>query len=178
MSAALEALYAGDREAGVRLLPPDAELSVFEAAAFGRDARLEELLRDDPSLAAAFSDDGFTALHLAVFGEEEGAARLLVRHGADVDAVATGAIARVAPLGTAAFVRSVPLARLLLDEGADPNGSEDGGFTALHTAAQSGDEPLVRLLLERGADPARAATDGTRPIDLAASDDIRRLLSA
>lgn len=174
----MEALYAGDREAALRLLPPDGELSVFEAAAFGREARLEELLRDDPSLATAFSEDGFTALHLAVFGEHEGATRLLVQHGADVDAVATSAIARVAPLGTAAFVRSVALARLLLDAGADPNGSEDGGFTALHSAAQSGDEQLVRLLLDRGADPARAGTDGTRPVDVAANDDVRRLLFA
>ena len=75
MSAAMEALYAGDREAAFRLLRPDGELSVFEAAAFGREARLEELLRDDRSLATAFADDGFTALHLAVFGQQEGAAR-------------------------------------------------------------------------------------------------------
>jgi ankyrin repeat protein len=177
MSAAMEALYAGDRERALRLLPADGELSVYEAAAFGRETRLEELLRADPSLATAFSDDGFTALHLAVFGEQEGAARLLVTHGADVDVVATSEIARVAPLGTAAFVRSVPLARLLLDAGADPDGTEEGGFTALHSAAQSGDEPLVRLLVERGADPAHAAADGVRPVDLAATDEVRRLLS-
>jgi ankyrin repeat protein len=177
MSTAMEALYAGDRETALRLLPADGELSVFEAAAFGREARLEELLGDDPSLATAFSHDGFTALHLAVFGEQAGAARLLVDHGADVDAVATSEIARVAPLGTAAFVRSEPLARLLLDAGADPNGGENGGFTALHSAAQSGDEPLVQLLLERGADPARATSEGVRPLDLAATDDVRRLLS-
>lgn len=173
----MEALYAGDRDKALRLLRADDELSVFEAAAFGRTGRLEELLRDDASLATAFSDDGFTALHLAVFGEQVDAARALIAHGADVDAIATSEIARVAPLGTAAFVRSVPLARLLLDAGSDPNGSEDGGFTALHSAAQSGDVPLVRLLVARGADPGRAAADGTRPIDLAAGDDVRRLLT-
>jgi ankyrin repeat protein len=178
MSRALEALYAGDDERARELLPPDDRLSVFEAAAFGRDERLEQLLDEDPALATAFAEDGFTALHLAVFGEQEAAARLLIGHGADVDAVATGEIARVAPLGTAAFVRSLALARVLLDAGADPDGSEEGGFTALHSAAQSGDEPLVRLLLGRGADPARAAADGRTPIDLAATDDVRRLLSA
>lgn len=178
MSAALQALYAGDREGAVRLLPPDGELSVFEAAAFGRVERLGELLAADPSLATAFSDDGFTALHLAVFGEREEAARTLVAHGADVDAVATSGIARVAPLGTAAFVRSVPLATFLLDAGADPNGGEEGGFTALHSAAQSGDEALVRLLVRSGADPQRATEDGTRPVDLARGDEVRRLLAA
>ena len=70
MSAALQALYEGDEERARRLLPPDGELSVFEAAAFGRDERLAEIVRDDPARARAFSDDGFTALHLAVFGRQ------------------------------------------------------------------------------------------------------------
>jgi ankyrin repeat protein len=150
---ALEALYAGDAEKARSLLPPDDRLTVFEAAAFGRVEALRRILRDDPAQAVAFSEDGFTALHLAVFGEQKEAARLLIERGADVDALATGSIARVRPLGTAAFVRSAPLMRLLLDAGADVNGVGEGGFTALDSAKQSGDEELVRLLLERGATP-------------------------
>jgi uncharacterized protein len=153
VSEALKALYAGDAEKARELLPPDDRLTVFEAAAFGRVEALRRILDDDPALAAAFSEDGFTALHLAVFGKQQETARLLIERGADVDALATGSIARVRPLGTAAFVRSVPLARLLLDAGADVNGEGEGGFTALDSATQSGDEELVRLLLERGATP-------------------------
>jgi uncharacterized protein len=153
VSEALEALYAGDAEKARKLLLPDDRLTVFEAAAFGRVEALRRILDDDPAHAAAFSEDGFTALHLAVFGKQEEAARLLIERGADVDALATGSIARVRPLGTAAFVRSVPLARLLLDAGADVNGEGEGGFTALDSAKQSGDEELVWLLLERGAEP-------------------------
>ena len=151
MSDALQALYAGDVEKANALLPADDELSVFEAAAFGRVERLRSLLRENPSLAHGLADDGFTALHLAVFAKQEEAARVLIEHGADVDARSTGTIARVPPLGTAAFVRSVPLARLLLDAGADVNGEGEGGFTALDTATANADEELVRLLLERGA---------------------------
>jgi ankyrin repeat protein len=62
-------------------------------------------------------------------------------------------------------MRSVPLARLLLDSGADVNGRGEGGFTALHSAAQNGDEELARLLLERGADPSLATEDGKRAAD-------------
>jgi uncharacterized protein len=170
MSEALEALYAGDAERARELLPPDDELTVFEAAAFGRLERLGGILDDDPARATAQSGDGFTALHLAIFGGQEEAARLLLERGADANALSTNDTVRVPPLGTAAFVRSVPLARLLLDSGADVNGRGEGGFTALHSAAQNGDEGLARLLLERGADPSLATDDGKLPADYGLDD--------
>jgi ankyrin repeat protein len=173
----MQALYEGDVEKAKELLPPDPELSVFEAAAFGRTERLIQILEDDASQAAAFSDDGFTALHLAVFGNQAEAVRVLIERGADVNVCSRGPIARVPPLGTAAFVGSAPLARLLLDAGADVDGQGEGGFTALHAAAQSGDTELVRLLLERGADASRSAADGTRAAELARDENVRRLLA-
>lgn len=176
MSDALQALCAGDGERARELLPADGELSVFEAAAFGRVERLRELLDADPSLANAFAEDGFTPLHLAVFGGQQEAARVLIERGADVAAVSRGSIARVAPLGTAAFVGSATLARLLLDAGADVNARAEGGFTALHSAAQSDDAELVELLLERGADPSLETAEGKRAADLARSDEVRGLL--
>lgn len=166
MSEALQALYEGDAERGRALLPRDEDVSVFEAAAFGRTDRLGEILRKDPSQARAFSDDGFTALHLAIFGRQEEAARTLLEAGADPNVLATSELARVPPLGTAAFVQSVPLARLLLDSGAAVDGRAEGGFTALHSAAQNGDDELARLLLERGADARLTTDDGRRPADL------------
>jgi uncharacterized protein len=150
MDAALQALYAGEVERGEALLAPDEQLDVFTAAAFGRVERLEQLLHEDPALARAFSDDGFTALHLAVFGRRAEAARLLIAHGADVDVRSTGSIARVPPLGTAAFVGSVELARLLLDHGADVNAQGEGGFTALDSAAANGNRELMRFLETHG----------------------------
>ena len=143
MSEALQALYAGDGERARELLPADAELTVFEAAAFGRAERLRELLRAEPGLVGAYSDDGFTPLHLAVFGGQAEAARVLIEHGADPDAVSTASIAQVTPLGTAAFVRSAPLVRLLIAAGADPAANDAG---ALRTAEANGDAELVRLL--------------------------------
>jgi uncharacterized protein len=178
VSGALRALYTGDVEKAQALLPADGELNVFEAAAFGRLQRLRSILDDDGSRAGAFSDDGFTALHLAVFAKQEEAARTLIEHGADLNARSRGTIARVPPLGTAAFVRSVPLARLLLDAGADVNGQGEGGVAALHTAAHNGDEELVHLLLDRGADTSVTTTQGKRPIDLIAdSEELRSMLN-
>jgi ankyrin repeat protein len=166
VSEALRALYAGDQQKARELLGPDDGLTVYEAAAFGRLDRLDAILAEDPAQATALSDDGFTALHLAIFGGQEEAARTLLDRGADPNALSTNEVVRVPPLGTAAFVRSVPLARLLLDSGADVNGRGEGGFTALHTAAQNRDEELIRLLEERGADASLEADDGRRPGDL------------
>jgi ankyrin repeat protein len=148
VSDALELLYAGDVDGARARLPPDDELTVFEAAAFGRVARLRELLGADPAQAHGFSDDGFTALHLAGFGEQEEAARVLIACGADVHAISTATIAQVTPLGTATFVRSLPLARLLLESGADPN-LGGAGSTPIEAARANGDDAMVALLTER-----------------------------
>ena len=121
VSEALQALYEGDRERADRLRAPDDELPAYEAAALGRIERLRRLLDDDPANANAWSPDGFSALHLAIFGGSDEAVRLLLERGADVDALATAEIARVRPLGTAAFVRRPDLEQILLDAGADPN---------------------------------------------------------
>jgi ankyrin repeat protein len=151
VSPAMQALYVGDTDRANELLPPDDELSVFEAAAFGKVDRLRELLDEDPAQVGVFSDDGFTPLHLAIFGGQAGSVGLLIERGADLEALSTASIARVRPLGTAAFVHSTELAGLLLDAGADPNGAEEGGSTPLDAALQNGDTELAELLRARGA---------------------------
>ena len=121
ISPALQALYEGDQDRAQRLLAPDDELPAYEAAAFGRIDRLRSLLAEDAANAKGWSPDGFSALHLAIYGGSEEAVRLLLEHGADPNALATSDIARVRPLGTAAFVGRPDLEKLLLDAGADPS---------------------------------------------------------
>ena len=120
ISVALQALYEGERDRADTLVASDDELPVYEAAAFGRIERLRRLLDDDPAAANAWSPDGFTALHLAIFGGSEEAVRLLLERGADPNALATSEIARVRPLGTEAFVGRPDLEKILLEAGADP----------------------------------------------------------
>jgi ankyrin repeat protein len=47
------------------------------------------------------------------------------------------------------------------------NATQEGGFTALHAAAQSGNVGLIRLLLDKGANPQPRTLDGKTPLTFA-----------
>jgi uncharacterized protein len=166
VSPPMQALYEGDAARAEELLAERGDPDVFEAAAFGRTERLRELLDADPALAAAWSPDGFTALHFTAFFGRPDAAALLLDRKADPTAPARNPMA-VEPLHSAAASSQTEIARMLLDAGANPNAHQEGGFVPLHAAAQNGDAELAELLLERGADKALAAGDGRTATDIA-----------
>ena len=167
---AILALYSGNEALAQELTPDEEHLRPYEAAALGRIDRLRALLEEDRAHAQEPSPDGFTPLHGACYVGDADAARLLIEHGADLDALADHEFIRVRPLGTAAFARSRECIVALLDAGADPNGQGEGGFTALHTAASNGSGDIVQVLLDRGADPAAALPDGRTPEALARAE--------
>jgi ankyrin repeat protein len=142
-------------------------LDIFEAAALpASEARGAELLRADPSLAQAWSSDGFTPLHLASFFGRIEMVKLLLPRGADVNAVARNPMA-VQPLHSAAAAHDQATITLLLDHGADVNARQAGGWTPLHAAAMFGDVPLAELFLSRGAVAELQNDQGKTALDLA-----------
>jgi uncharacterized protein len=157
MSDLLDALYRGDRERVDELLADKPDLDVFEAAALGRTDRLRELLDEDASRANAFGADGFHPLGLACFFGNVEAARLLLERDADVNALSrndriqTAAIHAAAASGAKDEATRYELVKLALDQGADPNLPQGGGFRAIDAARQNGDKRVEQLLLERGA---------------------------
>jgi ankyrin repeat protein len=56
---------------------------------------------------------------------------------------------------------------MLLAAGADPNTRQNGGFTALHAAAQNGDAAMARDLLDHGAAVDPATEDGRTALTIA-----------
>ena len=149
----MQALYEGRREeaeaAAVGL-----DLDVFEAASLGRAARVVELVADDPSLATAWSDDGFLAVHYACyFGTPEGAEALLDA-GAPVDEPSRNDMG-VRPINAAAAgPHPFDTISLLLSRGADVDGRQASGHTALDEAIIRQDEPVANLLRSHGATEA------------------------
>jgi ankyrin repeat protein len=156
LSPAMQALYEGDRARAEQLLPPDDELTVFEAAAFGRVDALRAILDGDPAQANALSPDGFTPLHLACFAGGPTATQLLVERGADLERISEAKIAQVRPLGTAVFSGDRASAKILLEAGANANGPGSGGSTPLQAAEANGDEEMIHLLKSYGADAGSA----------------------
>jgi uncharacterized protein len=168
VSALLLARYRFDRVTTDALLAADPELDVFEAAALGYVDRLRERLLDSADAVAAYSPDGFTALHLAAFFGKAEVARLLLEHGAGVDVYTRNPFANQ-PLHAAAAGRHIEVCRVLLAAGADVNATQHGGYTPLHEAAQSGDVELSELFLSAGADAALLTDAGETPAQIAAA---------
>ena len=155
----LSALYRGQREQAARLADTAAALTIWEAAALGRDAEIEQLLGSDPALVNAPAADGHAPLGLAAFFGHASSVRLLLERGADVHAAARNDM-KVQPLHAAVAGRNLEAVAAILDRGADPNARQQAGYTPLMGAAANDREDIVDLLLARGADPSLASDDG------------------
>ena len=167
MSALMLARYRSNDEILELLLKAAPPFDVFEAAAFGHADKLLDLLRDDASLALAYSPDGFTALHLAAYFGYADAVDLLLTHGADARATSRNPMLLTA-LHSAAAAQRHAIASTLLEHGADPDAIQAGGFTPLHSAAHQGDTVLVDVLLGRGANAHIISDDGRDAAAMAA----------
>lgn len=114
--------------------------------------------------------NGNTALHDAVSELDIIKAKLLIKYGADVNAVNNHGATPLLEFywGGERAQESVELATLLIDNGADVNAVCSYGTTALHDAAEGGNVPLMSLLIKNGADVNAASIVGSTPLHKAA----------
>ncbi|NUR90659.1 MAG: ankryin [Nonomuraea sp.] len=99
-------------------------------------------------------------------GETETVTKLLTG-GADPNKPSEGEEAGL-PLCAAAAWDRVEVAEALLAAGAEVNGREAGGWTALQWAAANGHAAVAGVLIEAGAEADTANDDGDTPLTLAA----------
>jgi len=122
-----------------------------EAAGAGDATKVAELLRAEPALASAYTDDGWSMLHLAATPE---VAALLLDAGADVNAPNRHEVFGPGggPLHSAVYQKRPDVIEVLLERGANVKATDRAGWTPLHMAVANGQLDLATKLLDAGAD--------------------------
>jgi uncharacterized protein len=165
-SAILTAVYHQQKEIANLLVARGAPLTIFEACAAGEVERVERLLEADGLAVAAYSDDGWTPLHLAAFFGHAKIAEMLLARGADVRARSHNPTGNT-PLHAALAANHKMFAGLLLGAGADVNAADAGGWRPLHLAAANSNLESMKLLIAQGADVNAPNGEGVTPYALA-----------
>jgi ankyrin repeat protein len=173
--------------------PQGALTALILAARQGARDAVTELVAAGADLNAEEPQYGFTAMQTAIFNGHYALARLLIESGANVNdgslyiAVEMRNLAKYTnrpnPPDTDQGVSHFDVAKLLLENGADPNRpyvklvpprqaqgniNVAAGSTPLYRAVRAVDLAAVKLLVEAGASPSQAIKDGSTPLMAAA----------
>ncbi len=164
-SAILTAVYNRRKEIANLLVARGATLTLFEACAAGEFDHVERLIAGGAA-HNAYSDDGWTPLHLAAFFGHPTIIELLLARGADVTARSRNANGNT-PLHAALAADHKMAAGLLMGSGADVNAADAEGWRPLHLAAASGNVEAIETLIAQGADISATNAKGLTPLALA-----------
>jgi ankyrin repeat protein len=165
-SAILTAVYHRQKEIANLLVARGAPLSLFEACAAGELERVEGLLGGDAAGINAFSEDGWTPLHLAAFFGHAKITELLIGLGADATAQSRNANGNT-PLHAALAGNHKLVTGLLIGGGADVNAADAAGWRPLHLAAFNNNLDAMKQLIAQGADVHGQNREGLTPYALA-----------
>ncbi|KAL9614349.1 MAG: hypothetical protein Q9167_001152 [Letrouitia subvulpina] len=93
---------------------------------------------------------GQTALHCAAAEGDAKTVKVLIRHGANIDAEKDED--HLTPLMMAIHGGGQSAAKYLIQAGADVNKKDNRGFTAVHNASAKGQTELLRIMMDYNAD--------------------------
>jgi Ankyrin repeats (3 copies)/Ankyrin repeats (many copies) len=132
-------------------------------------SELEAFVSTHPRLIDASAHPYGPSIMWVLEYEEEEAALVLYRAGATTP---PNALALAARGGLDAFIDA------MLAKGADPNGSDDWGYTPLHLAAKYGNASTAKKLLAANAKPSvSSSNDGFTPLHIAVMEHKEELIS-
>lgn len=100
---------------------------------------------------AAVNRDGWTPLHYAAAGGDNEIVRLLLKHGAKIDALSPRASGAYTPLMMAAREGHDSTALLLIDSGANPGMTNSEGLTPAQLAERAGKTQVAAAIAARAA---------------------------
>ena len=126
---------------------PPTTTALLTASGEGDHQRVKYLLEVLKVDVNELSPDGETALHAAAIRGDPETTRLLLEHGAVVDARSPSGTQRsMTPLQWACYGGHEGMITLLLKAGADPWLKDETGMTAFDMAIESGHDNVLHLL--------------------------------
>lgn len=140
-------------------------LDIFEAAASGNTARVNELVKEDALIVRNRLPDGRTPIHIAAAAGRPEMVTLISTKGADLSAGPESPL--LIALNHPDHTTASDMSRFLLINASDPNARRRDGKTALHLAAARGYDDMVQMLIHRGAVTDVRDSDGKTPLDVA-----------
>jgi ankyrin repeat protein len=163
----------GQPKIGEELVRRGLVIDIFEAAANGNTARVNELTKENALIARHRLPDGRTPLHIAAASGKPEMVTVLSTKGADLSAGPESPL--LTTLNHPDHAVASEMSNFLLINASDPNARRRDGKTALHLAAVRGYDDLVRMLIHRGAVPDVRDADGKTPLDVATGSAIAAL---
>ncbi len=146
------------------LLGSDSHQAFFKAIKKGDIEKIRSCIENKPDLVHAKIVDDDTVLHLAVGIGGRNIVELLIKKGANVNAVNSY---KQTPLHYAFYKKSKEMAALLLDNGAHINCRNVWGNTPFYRAVRSGYMEGIQFLIQRGADINLPSASGKSPLHAA-----------
>ena len=146
------------------LIEDGAYYDIGSASALNDVARVEALVTEDATLAHKPLEFDMTALHWSARAGAEETSQLLIRHGADVNALNRS---HRTPIQLAAEMNQADIVNLLAEAGADLNTQDKKGRTPLHRATYEGKVEAAEALLASGADPSVTNKNGKTAFEIA-----------
>lgn len=142
---------------------------VFSVMEAGLNDRKEPLSRWPSSSNVIFNQ--------AVVEGDVAKVKFLLKYGGNQISVNEKNKFGLTPLQQSCLEGNIRLVMILLDHGADIEGKDDKGWTALHFGIIAGHCNIVSLLIESCADLTCVDCKGRLPIDLAQNEDMLVLLA-
>lgn len=123
------------------------EKSIFNIARKGSLEQLKAVMKNDPEIVNKVSKEGYSPLTLACYYSNNEVAKHLINYVDDIDSKSGYGT----PLMAATVKKNVEIIKLLLENGANPNITDQNGSTALHFSVIFNYTDIVKLLVNSNA---------------------------
>jgi len=134
---------------------------VFDTARSGTVAEMQLLVKKNKDTINAINPSGFSPLILACYRGNAPVAEYLAKTVKDINYNSSNGTA----LASVAVKGDVPMAKVLLENKANPNIADPSGVTPLVYAVQFQNKELIALLLKHKADKNQKDKDGKSAYD-------------